>query len=76
MIRLNSLVRLNTAAMTDVEAMKYPSFFHDGSVVVFMGEISNMSGYGIFLCKNHHYIGYDISLFRELNEDEVLKLKD
>lgn len=72
MLRVNSLVRLNTTTMSDLDTMKYPSNFHDGTKLVFLGEIPNMPGHGIFVCKNHQYVGYSMSLFEEIPVQEVL----
>lgn len=65
MLRVNSLVRLDTSRLTDLETMNYPAIFSDGTPVVFLGEIPNMQGHGIFVSKNHHFIGYKMSLFTE-----------
>ena len=40
--------------------------------VIFLGEIANMAGHGIFIGKSGKcYFGYHISQFRELSEDEI-----
>ena len=40
--------------------------------VIFLREIANMAGHGIFIGKSgKSYFGYHISHFRELGEDEV-----
>ena len=40
--------------------------------VIFLREIANMAGHGIFIGKSgKSYFGYHISNFRELSEDEV-----
>lgn len=40
--------------------------------MIFLGEIVNMAGQGIFIGKSgKYYFGYHISHFRELGEDEV-----
>ena len=40
--------------------------------VIFLGEIANMAGHGIFVGKSGKcYFGYYISHFRELSEDEI-----
>ncbi len=76
MLRLNSLVQLNTKEMTDRDCFDFPAFFHDGTPIVYMGEIPNKPGCGIFLCKNHHYIGYKVSLFREITDEEADNIKE
>lgn len=40
--------------------------------MIFLGEIANMAGHGIFIGKSgKSYFGYHISHFRELSEDEI-----
>lgn len=75
MIRDNSLVQLDTTQMTDADSMKYPSAFHDGSMLAFVGEIPNMPGHGIFVSKNHHFVGYKISMFAEVSQATAMGIK-
>ena len=74
-IRPNSLVQLRRGIMTDYEKRNIPAFFYDGTPVVFIGEIVNMPGHGIYACNGRKLLGYKMSLFVELNEDEVYNLK-
>lgn len=47
------------------------SFYND-LPLIYLGEITNMKGHGIFIGKSGKvYFGYHISNFRELSEDEV-----
>jgi len=70
-MRENSLVRYDTALLTDAMAFELPGEFQDGTPLVFLGEIPNMTGRGIFMSKNHRYIGYKISNFKEVPTDKL-----
>lgn len=74
MIRQYSLVVFDRSNKSDFEMLQYPSLFYDGEPMVFMGEIPNLLGFGIFQCKNHTYIGYKISDFIELSENDALRI--
>ena len=50
--------------------IKYP--FSDDLPMIFLGEISNMPEYGIFIGRSgKSYFGYHIDNFRELWEEEI-----
>lgn len=53
-MRQYTLVKLRS--MTDSDRNNHPSLFHDGSEVIFISEIQNKLGYGLFLTKNHTFI--------------------
>lgn len=75
MLRANSLVILDTSRMTDKESMEYPTLLWEGDPLVFLGEIPNKPGYGIFMGDHHNYIGWKISLFKEVPMQEVLGIQ-
>jgi len=65
-IRKKSLVTVNDVN----ECKEYP--FIDDLPLVFLGEIVNMPGHGIFVGNSGKcYVGFHIWNFRELTEDEV-----
>jgi hypothetical protein len=71
MIRINSLVVLDTKFKSDFDLLQYPAILYDGEAVVFLGEIPNMRGHGIFQSKNHTYIGLKIADFVEVPEEKT-----
>lgn len=64
-LREKSLVRLKEDITSSLP-------FDKDLPVIFLGEIANMTEYGIFIGKSgKSYFGYHISHFRELSEDEI-----
>ncbi|MCB1887037.1 MAG: hypothetical protein KDH20_05500 [Rhodocyclaceae bacterium] len=65
-----SLVRLRPDVPAEV-AGRYP--FHGDFPLVFLGEIPNMAGHGVFVgySSGRLYSGIHIDHFEELGEDEV-----
>ncbi|MCB1955606.1 MAG: hypothetical protein KDG55_08015 [Rhodocyclaceae bacterium] len=65
-----ALVRLRADVPNEV-AVRYP--FHGDFPLVFLGEIPNMAGHGVFVGyhSGRFYSGIHISHFEELGEDEV-----
>ena len=56
--------------LKDEISLEYP--FSDDMPMIYLGEIANMPEHGIFIGKSARcYIGYHISNFRELSEEEV-----
>ncbi len=65
-----SLVRLRDDVPNDV-AVRYP--FHGDVPLVYLGEIPNMAGHGVFVgyASGRIYSGIHVAHFEELGEDEV-----
>lgn len=70
-IRINSIVQYDTSGMSDRERNAIPTDFMDGTLVVYLGEIPNMRGHGIFATPTKTYIGYHICNFKEIAEYDI-----
>ncbi len=70
-IKINSLVKFNYENIPAEFLEKYP--FEKNDVYVFLGEISNMPGHGIFIDyqTGQIFCGYHIEYFTEINKDEM-----
>lgn len=66
--------RLREKALVTIReevSMEDPPFCND-LPLVYLGEIANMKGHGIFIGRSGRcYFGYHIWSFRELREDEI-----
>lgn len=73
-IRENSLVRYKTVLLNDSLSFRLPSEFQDGTPLVYLGEIPNLPGRGIFASRNHRHIGYKITEFEEIPPEDLRKI--
>ena len=74
-MEINTLVQLDNSKMTDADMMKYPSFWHDGTELCFIGEIPNKPGFCILVATGHTYVGVPMSLFREVPMRDTLGIR-